>query len=144
MGFCAEPDKYFGGVREVCYKHPELIHLLRIHEDFPKSSLHAIIQLTAGSQAVMQADVQLETPLHFQDSNIDNNYEWNEWKMRREALHMADIKRRATSATQTAQSHLRRENETQVYLPKEVATNTLVERGTNPPRWRKYNVGVRG
>jgi len=142
--FCAEPDRFFGGVREVCYKQPELIHLLRIHEDFPKSSLHAIISSTAGAQAPTQADVSTDTPLHFQESHIDKSYEWNEWAMRREALHMADIRRKATSATQTALSHLRRENETQVFLPKEVGTNTAVNRGTNPPRWRKYTVGLRG
>jgi len=142
--FCSDPDKYFGAIREVCYKYPELIHLLRIHEDFPKSSLHSIIQLTSGTQTAMMADVQTETPLHFVESNIDKNYEFNEWKMRRDALHMADIKKRQTSATQTALSHLRRENETQVYLPKEVGTNTTVERGTNPTKWSKYIAGVRG
>lgn len=142
--FCSDPDKFFGGVRDVCYRNPELIHLLRIHEDFPKSSLHSIIQLTSGSQAAMMADVQTETPLHFVESNIDKNYEFNEWKMRRDALHMADIKHKQTSATQTALSHLRRENETQVYLPKEVGTNTTVERGTNPTRWRKYTSHIRG
>lgn len=142
--FCAEPDRFFGSVREVCYKYPELIHLLRIHEDFPKSSLHGIVQMTAGSRAVMQADQGTETPLHFQESNIDKNYEWNEWSLRREALHMADIRRKSTSATQTALSHLRRESEAQVYLPKDVATNTTVNRGTNPPRLRKYNTCIRG
>jgi len=146
--FCADPeapDRFFGGVRDVCYKHPELIHLMRIHEDFPKSSLHSILQLTAGrGQAAMMADAATETPLHMQESNIDKEYEWNEWRMRKEALHMADIKRKQTSATQTALSHLRREVETQVYLAKEVATNTTKESGTNPPRWRKYNAGLRG
>lgn len=142
--FCAEPDRYFASVREVCYKHPELIHLLRIHEDFPTASLHAIVQGTAGSASVVQADVGTETPLHFQDSNIDKSYEWNEWKMRRDALHMADIKRKATSTTQTALSHLRRETETQVYLPKDIATSTTVNKGTNPPRLKKYHRFLRG
>lgn len=142
--FCAEPERFFGTVRDVCYSHPELIHLLRVHEDFPRSSLHVIVQMTAGSAAVMQADVGTDTPLHFEESNIDKKYEWNEWKLRREALHMADIRKKTTSATQTALSHLRRENDTQVYLPRDVATNTAVDRGTNPPRWRKYNVGLRG
>lgn len=146
--FCNDPeapDRFFGGVRDVCYKHPELIHLMRIHEDFPKSSLRSILQLTSGrGQAAMMADAATETPLHFAESNIDKSYEWNEWKMRKEALHMADIKRKQTSATQTALSHLRREAETQVYLAKEVATNTTKESGTNPPRWRKYNAGLRG
>lgn len=145
--FCADAasaDRFFGGVRDACYKHPELIHLMRIHEDFPKSSLHSIIQLTSGSQSAMMADVATETPMHFQENHIDKDYVWNEWKMRRDALHMADIKRKQTSATQTALSHLRRETETQVYLHKEVATNTTKESGTNPPRWKKYNAGIRG
>merc|ERR1719162_2262275 len=98
--FCSEPDTYFGNVREVCYKHPELIHLLRIHEDFPKSSLHAIIQ-DGGSGQKMQADAGTETELHPVESNIDKSYEWNEWKLRRDALHMADIRKKKTSTTQT-------------------------------------------
>jgi hypothetical protein len=142
--FCAEPDRYFGGIREVCYRHPELIHLLRIHEDFPKASLNTIITETIANQVPMQVDAGTETPIHFQESNIDKGYEWNEWKLRRDALHMADIKKKSTSATQTAGSHLRREGETQVYLPKEAATNTAVSRGTNPPRLRRYMVGMRG
>jgi len=142
--FCAEPERFFGSVREICYKNPELIHLLRIHEDFPKSSLQTILQMTAGGQAVMQADASTDTPLHFEETHIDKSYEWNEWSLRREALHMADIRRKTTSTTQTALSHLRRETETQVYLPKEHATNTVVNNGTNPPRWRKYTTGLRG
>eukprot|EP00448_Togula_jolla_P008310 CAMPEP_0170607356 /NCGR_PEP_ID=MMETSP0224-20130122/21010_1 /TAXON_ID=285029 /ORGANISM="Togula jolla, Strain CCCM 725" /LENGTH=638 /DNA_ID=CAMNT_0010932515 /DNA_START=55 /DNA_END=1972 /DNA_ORIENTATION=- len=144
LDFFAEPDKYFAGVREVCYQHPELIHLLRLHEDFPRSSLQGIVKVLASSPVVMQADAGTETPLHFEESKIDKNYEWNEWRLRTEALHMADIRKKTTSATQTALSHLKRESETQVYLPKEVATNTNVERGTNPPRWSKYYVGLRG
>ncbi|CAE7263591.1 CFAP206 [Symbiodinium sp. CCMP2592] len=125
-------------------------------------------------ESVMLADVACETPVHFQenpkfrvshskanlghemialtpsyeiaknDSNIDKSYEWNEWKLRQEALHVADIRRKTTSTTQTALSHLRRENETQVYLPKEMATNTTASRGTNPPRLKKYYTGLRG
>lgn len=143
LEFCAEPDRFFTGVREVCYTYPELIHLLRIHDDFPASSVHSIIQSSA-TNVVMQADVGTETPLHFQESNIDKTYEWNEWKLRRNALHMADIKNKSTSATQTGLSHLRRENETQVYLPKEIATNTMVNQGTNPERWKKYYAHLRG
>lgn len=142
--FCQEPDRYFGGIREACYIQPELIHILRISEDFPKSSLSSVLLMLAGNEATMLADVGTETPLHFQENNIDENYEWNEWKLRRDALHMADIRRKTTSTTQTALSHLRRENETQVYLPKEVATNTMVNHGTNPPRLKKYYTGLRG
>jgi len=142
--FCAEPDTYFGSVREVCYRHPELIHLLRIHEDFPKSSLHAIIQASEGNPQKMQADAGTETELHPVESNIDKSYEWNEWKLRRDALHMADIRKKKTSTTQTNDSHMRRENDTQVYLRKETASNTTVNKGTNPPRLKKYHRFMRG
>lgn len=142
--FCTEPDRCFGSIREACYRQPELIHLLRVHEDFPRSSLQAILEMMSGQESVMLADVACETPLHFQDSHIDKSYEWNEWKLRQDALHVADIRRKTTSTTQTAFSHLRRENETQVYLPKDVATNTTASRGTNPPRLKKYFVGLRG
>jgi hypothetical protein len=142
--FAKQPDKYFVDVRNLCYKNPELIHLLRVHEDFPRSSLPSLLQMTLGSGVTMKADVGTATPLHFEESNIDKKYEWNAWNLRKDALHMADICKKSTTCTQTNQSHLRRENETQVYLPREVATNTAVHRGTNPPRWRKYLVGVRG
>jgi hypothetical protein len=142
--FCKEPDRFFTSIRDVCYKHPELIHLLRLSEDFPKSSLRQIVQLAAASPTATQADAAIETPLHFEESHIDKDYEWNEWRLRKEALHMADIRGKKTSATQTALSHLRRDGETQVYLPKEVATNTAVDRGTNPPRLRTYVTELRG
>jgi hypothetical protein len=145
--FCESPEKFFVGIREVCYKRAELIHLLRLHEDFPKSSLFAILQGTAGltlSGAVVQADASTDTPLHFIESNKAPDYEWNEWAMRRDALHIADIRKKKTSSTQTVLSHLRRENETQVYLPKDAATNTSITQGTNPERWRTYVTGLRG
>merc|ERR1719482_2052927 len=96
--------------------------------------------------AVTQADVQIGTGDHevWTVAHIDETYDWNEWKMRREALHIADIRQKTTSSTQTALSHLRRENETQVYLPKEIATNTMVNQGTNPERWKKYYAHLRG
>jgi len=141
LEFFSKPDHFFSGVREVCYLHPELIHLLRVGEDFPRSCLSTIIQ---NSRATSQADEATECPTHVLESHIDKSYEWNEWKLRKEALHMANVKGKATSATQTALSHLRRENESQVYPQREVATNTVVNHGTNPPRWKKYVTGLRG
>lgn len=41
--FMADPGNFFVGVREACYKAPELIQPLRLHEDFPKCSLYGIL-----------------------------------------------------------------------------------------------------
>lgn len=33
--------------REACYRHPELIQPLRLHEDFPKCSLQGVLATQA-------------------------------------------------------------------------------------------------
>merc|ERR1711977_242162 len=99
------------------------------------------VKLTSGP---MKADVECSTPVHFVEENFDPTYEWNEWTMREKALKLADISKKMTSATQTKVSALRRDSSTQVYLPKEKATNTSVSQGTNPPQWKRYITGLRG
>merc|ERR1712224_438429 len=126
---------------------PGLIELLHLDDAFPQSSLKGILRGTAGvklSSTSMQADAAVATPVHFVEENFDPDYEWNEWKLRQQALSLADIRKKATAATQTKLSALRRDAETQVYLPKEKATSTGVSQGTNPPRWKRYMTGLRG
>merc|ERR1719380_590292 len=88
-----------------------------------------------------EGDVECATPVHFVEENFDPTYEWN---MREKALKLADISKKMTSATQTKVSALRRDSSTQVYLPKEKATNTVSSQGTNPPQWKRYITGLRG
>ena len=40
-------------------------------------------------------------------------------------------------------SHFRRENESQVYLPRDQTTQTRVDRGSNPKRVHTYLAGLR-
>lgn len=42
------------------------------------------------------ADKSCDTPLHFIEKNIDSNYYWNEWDLRKKALQMADIRKKMT------------------------------------------------
>lgn len=44
---------------------------------------------------------------------------------------MADIRKKQTSSVQTVQSNFRRDNETQVYLPKEQSSQTGVNNWTD-------------
>merc|ERR1712139_756999 len=114
---------------------------------FPDELSQGILQGTAGvkvSSTTMQADAAVGTPVHFVDENFDPEYEWNEWTLRQQALSLADIRKKSTSATQTKLSALRRDAESQVYLPKEKATSTGVSQGTNPPQWKRYMTGLRG
>ena len=53
------------------------------------------------------SDCAIQTPLHFPpESNIDPDYRWNEWDLRREAMNLARLRRgsKKTKAAQTAVS----------------------------------------
>ena len=62
--------------------------------------------------------------------------------MRRQALRVANLKNARTVSTQAHMSYFRRDNDTQVYLPKAAETQTGVDRGTNPPRVVRYVAGA--
>ena len=109
--FMRDPSKYISDVVEVARRNPELIHLLRLQNHFPAASLSTLVQNNRMSQAGNGADGQggihpllgvpapkmvdasTETPLHFVEKNIDPNYDWNEWGLRRRALQIANLRK---------------------------------------------------
>jgi hypothetical protein len=82
------------------------------------------------------ADASVETPTHFVDRHIDPSYHFSEWALRRAALQMARLRNCATTGMQSDGSAFRRDNDTQVYLPKSVGMQTMKSVGvaTNPER----------
>jgi len=71
-------------------------------------------------------------------------YEWNEWALRRQALRILHLRQSATTSAQTDASHFRRDNDTQVHLPRESGTQTGVSVGSNTARVVRYFAGLRG
>ena len=200
--FMSDPGRFIGGVIDIARKNPELIHLLRLQNNFPavsnllcviccvqvlkyrlnhcsltfvsfvvvvvvllmfvvaqQASLSTLVQnkrLQApgsaggdgihpllGVPAPATRDAGTETPVHFITKNIDPNYDWNEWGLRRRALQIANLRKCSTDGTQTDMSHFRRENESQVYLPRTQETQTKQDNGTNPKRVHTYIAGLR-
>ena len=64
--------------------------------------------------------------------------------MRRKAIKLANLRRCVTNSTQTILSNFRRENETQVYLPKENFAQTKKDGETMVPKHNTYYHGLRG
>ena len=162
--FTADPGRYIDGVVAAARKAPELIHLLRLQDHFPKASLTYLMRGLRAAQgqaggvmgpgggvthpllapgAPEMRDAATETPVHFVEKHIDPKYDWNEWSLRRRALQMANLRKCKTHGSQTDASHFRRENETQVYLPRQKGVQTRKEQGTNPPRNHTYFAGLR-
>lgn len=89
-------------------------------------------------------DSDTQTPVHFMRSNIVPDYEWNEWALRRKALQLVKLKNKRTDATQTINSHFRREAETQAYEMRDNSTNTGHDSGDNTTKTIRYIKGLRG
>ncbi len=147
--FMAKPDHYLRLIRHRAMKSPEYIHLLRLQRWFPTASIAKLLQraeleINNITGQPLTKDAATETPTHFVESYIDLNYHWNEWELRRRALKLVNLKNCQTTGQQTDKSNFRRENETQVYEPREQETQTKRDKGTNPPTVTTYVQGLRG
>jgi len=157
--FMAAPDKLCAAVIGRAGQSPELIHLLRLQEQFPGTSIAKLLSSAAsaagnhaGGLAVMGAamappekkDAATETPTHFVEKHIDPSYHWNEWALRRRAMQLTNLKKCITSSQQTDLSHFHRENDSQVYLPADQKTQTMSESSTQHARTVQYLGGLRG
>jgi hypothetical protein len=69
-------------------------------------------------QLPIVSEIGCQVDTHIEESNINRNYKWNEWDLRRHALMLVNLKDKQTHSAQTDQSHFRRESETQHYMPK--------------------------
>lgn len=134
--FMENPNFFLDECSKIARNKPQIIHLLRMTEEFPKCSLTHLLQGKDGTPlfsvtAPLMLDQGQETPLHFVESNIDTNYHWNEWELRRKALQMSNIRKKQTSGAQTDLSNFKRDGETQVYLPKDSTTQTMQSKWTD-------------
>lgn len=141
--FMQDPEKYLNAIRHKAQAHPEYIQLLSIPELFNFSPVAAHEPGDAAPGAATR-DAGTETPVHFVERHIDPSYTWNEWELRRRALKLANLQNCATVSQQTDASNFRRDNDTQVYLPKDATTQTTRDKGTNPIRQFNYVAGLRG
>ncbi|VUZ47372.1 unnamed protein product, partial [Hymenolepis diminuta] len=126
MEFDLAPDNFIDAINEVVRQSPELIMLLKMSIPFEDSDpLHS--KETKQTDSLGIADQEIQTEVHPVATYIDSNYTWNEWELRRRALQLAYIRKCVTHSMQTELSNFRRENVTQVYLPKENSSQTKRE-----------------
>ncbi|CEG46768.1 Protein of unknown function DUF3508 [Plasmopara halstedii] len=155
--FMLQPHRYVQGILHRAARQPALIYLLRLQESFPNITLTSLLKMchryyAEGAQGVhpllapppsQKVDASTSTPTHFIEKHIDYNYDWNEWDLRRKALKIANLRHCRTVGAQTLLSSFRRDVDTQVYLPSNIACQTSRERGTNVPKVVTYFTGLR-
>ncbi|NXM71954.1 CF206 protein, partial [Serilophus lunatus] len=144
--FAQDPDKFIQLNVEKAKEYPELIPLLELHHQFEYLIPHA--QARNADKHLMKTtakcDSGTQTDTHILPPTIVRSYEWNEWELRRKAIKLANLRRKLTHAMQTDLSHMKRENFTQVYLPKDVSTQTKRDNSSNVPKPQIFLRGLRG
>ncbi|KFP82204.1 PREDICTED: UPF0704 protein C6orf165 homolog [Apaloderma vittatum] len=144
--FAEDPAKFIQLNVEKAQEHPELIQLLELCCQFEHLIPYA--QARNADDCLMKStakcDSSTQTDTHILPPTIVTSYEWNEWELRRKAIKLANLRRKVTHAMQTDLSHRRRENCTQVYLPKDGSTQTKRDNSSNVPRPQVFLQGLRG
>ncbi|KAM6270416.1 cilia- and flagella-associated protein 206 isoform 3-T3 [Spheniscus humboldti] len=144
--FAQDPDKFIQLNVEKAREHAELIQLLELRHQFEYLAPYAQAR-NAGKcfmKPTTKCDSSTQTDTHILPPTIVTSYEWNEWELRRKAIKLANLRRKLTRAMQTDLSHMRRENSTQVYLPKDVSTQTKRDNSSSVPRPQIFLEGLRG
>ncbi|NXT67503.1 CF206 protein, partial [Chaetops frenatus] len=144
--FARDPDTFIQLNIEKAKEYAELIQLLELRHQFEYLVPHA--QARSGKKGSMKPpakhDSGTQTDTHILPPTIVRSYEWNEWELRRKAIKLANLRRKLTHAMQTDLSHMRREKFTQVYLPKDVGTQTKCDNSSNVPKPQIFLKGLRG
>lgn len=171
--FAAAPGAYVTAAVVAARAAPELVHLLQLLAPAPlgfaSASLAALaacdgdLSVAAADAARLAAppvadnvfartnrtgatvaDAGVATPVHFVERFIDPRYSHSEWILRRQALALANVRKCVTHSSQTDGSHFRRDNDAQVYLPRESGTQTGIDAGTSTDKEAFQIVRVRG
>lgn len=144
--FAENPEKYIGLIKEKAKKNAELIQLLELHQQFetlvPYSQVRDVDKQYIKPITKCESGTQTDT--HILPPTIVRSYEWNEWELRRRAIKLANLRQKITHSVQTDLSHMRRENCSQVYPPKDASTQSMREGSTRMPRPQIYIAGLRG
>ncbi|KAM9778141.1 cilia- and flagella-associated protein 206 [Syngnathus typhle] len=138
INFAYNADYFIEVVTEKAKSSPELIHLLKLHQT------PSCVQAGKKPLPVSKSESWTQTDLHVMATNIVKSYEWNEWELRRSAIKLADLRTKVTHSTQTHLSHMRRENDTQTWLPKQVGCQTKRDGQTGVPKPQIFLAGLRG
>uniref|UniRef100_A0A3P9CD77 Cilia- and flagella-associated protein 206 n=1 Tax=Maylandia zebra TaxID=106582 RepID=A0A3P9CD77_9CICH len=131
MKFALSPDSF-------------VAELLKLHQQFSCISPYSDPRKGLPVKPGIKCECGTQTEIHPVEKNIVKSYEWNEWELRRKALKLANLQTRVTVSVQTDLSHMRRENVTQTWLPKNAACQSKRDGASQVPKPQTFVAGLRG
>ncbi|KAM4529968.1 cilia- and flagella-associated protein 206 [Fundulus diaphanus] len=144
--FASSPEDFVAEVAEKSRCFPELFQLLKLHQQLPCARPYSEIELgqSLWPMPITKQEISVQTDTHQMDSHIDKSYEWNEWELRRKAIKLANLRKTVTHSVQTDMSHMKRDNVSQTWLPKDAACQSKRDSKSNIPKPQTYMSGLRG
>lgn len=120
---------------EIARSNPELIIFLNKLDDLKshKNELHYVGSSTCPS-SITSKEVETQTETHPIPSNIDKNYHWNIWDLRRKAISLAYLMKCGTNSTQTKISYAKFDANTQTFSARGRETQTRCNGSTDMPK----------
>jgi len=137
------PGEILKVVLEIAKQQPELIHLLQLDKEFPELFAFAKFKNTQNTSTQRMREIGTSTPTHFDGGHIDPDYHWNEWELRRRAIKIVNLRKARTRSSQTDEKAFRKEEQTQIYRPRDGSTQTGIQKSTNTPLQKQYIKGLR-
>ncbi|RKP16668.1 hypothetical protein ROZALSC1DRAFT_31444, partial [Rozella allomycis CSF55] len=145
--FAKAPEEILKGIVDMACSYPQLVYILNLHRYFPTiaalENVRSFAKQKLLGKVAINFDASCQTDTHIIDQNIDPDYEWNEWEMRRKAIMLVNLRHKRTHAAQTDKSHFRRENFSQHYEPKVSETQTKKDSSTKVPKKVNFLAGLR-
>uniref|UniRef100_A0A8I3MPX5 Cilia- and flagella-associated protein 206 n=2 Tax=Canis lupus familiaris TaxID=9615 RepID=A0A8I3MPX5_CANLF len=143
--FAENPEHYIDLIKD---QQKKLIQLLELHQQFENPPFIFSSRMKDVDKhyikPITKCESSTQTDTHILPPTIVRSYEWNEWELRRKAIKLANLRQKVTHSVQTDLSHMRRENYSQVYPPKDASTQSMREGSTRVPRPQIYLAGLRG
>ncbi|KAK9879906.1 hypothetical protein WA026_008407 [Henosepilachna vigintioctopunctata] len=141
--FNTDAKNYLNRALELFRRKPDMIHFLGVENEL--LAVKDIEQLIPPELKRTETfSVECQTIDHPIPANIDPNYKWNVWDLKRDALLLANLSHCKTSSTQTEECAGLSPAKTQTYDLKEQGVQTKRDHGTNVPKPLQYIFGLRG
>ncbi|XP_037305966.2 cilia- and flagella-associated protein 206 [Pungitius pungitius] len=144
LKFASSPGAFVAEVAEKAKQRPELIRLLKLHQQFSCVGPEILPAETPPVKPATQCESGTQMDVHPAGAGLVRAYEWNEWALRRRAIQLADIRTKVTHSAQTDLSHMRRDGATQTWPPKDAACQSKRDGESGAPKPQVYLSGLRG
>ncbi|XP_060528377.1 cilia- and flagella-associated protein 206-like [Cylas formicarius] len=140
--FSKNPDIFVNRVLDLARRKPQLVNFLQLQDALEK--VYGVEKLVQETTKTKLCEDKIVQTLDQVENQIDAEYTWNIWELKREALNLAALLKCKTTSSQTDKVSSTNSIKTQTYSYKDVSQQCSRDNYTNVPARRNFIYGLRG